>query len=166
MSSKDSKIPVNYRGRLEYNNKIYIIKEGGQRPHASFQFDGIMCRQGVVTGRVEECFQSKSKWFDSKWWYKKTCWGNEFPQKLYFHDNEFPYSYETSSKKLDKLADQYARPSENILKAILKNVEKHTDKKYEFRYPEETDYGKYWFEAYIPLKLGKTNYLLTWKNCD
>jgi hypothetical protein len=176
-------IPVDKHGWLDYQGKIYLIrtyKESGNE--ADFQFDGTLCKQGSVGGFVVASFESKNKYFNSDYWYKKTAWGKEYPDKVYFKTNKrdlYSYfektgkAYEDGLKRYEALwakeqaeADAQARPAENILKSIIRAAVKASGMKLMFPY-KDTAYGNNWYEAYVPLTDEKGDrYLLTWENCD
>lgn len=118
----------------------------------------------------------------------KTCWGNEYPKKIYFDVGDrlgkLWMEFDSTSKehtggvktrerewnalwkKQDEEATKLARPAENVLKAIIKQVAKHSGLKLRFAY-ENTDYGDSWWDARVPLLDDEDHhYLLTWENCD
>jgi len=171
------KIPIIHEEWIDYKGKVLIIRHG-EGNSGRYQFNGTMCFQGFAYGKIADEFKSRCKWFNPNWWNKKTCWGAEYPKKIYFaktrctpvdkYDMVAKLSrkeYEKMWDDTNKIADEMARPSENIIKSILKEVLKNTGKKYEFD-SESYDYGIDWFEAHIPLKYEGESFLLTWENCD
>jgi len=176
-------IPVDKYRWLDYQGKIYLIRpysESGNE--ADFQFDGTLCKQSSIRGFVVASFESKNKYFNSSYWYKKTSWGKDYPNKVYFKtnkrdlwiefdttakpDKEAMKRYEAMWKKEQEEADAQARPAENILKSIIRAAVKACGMKLMFPYTDMA-YGNKWYEAYVPLMDEKgVRYLLTWENCD
>ena len=170
--SKMKNIP-NSNGWIDYRGKVLIIKKDQNGNEARFQYDGVSCLQGSIIGFVVDEFSTTSKWFNEEWWYTKTCWGSEYPKKLYFSNGNTPieksgFSFTANEKVWEEthaIADSEARPSENIIKAIIKEVADKTGKDYQIDF-DNTDYGTHWFEAFVPIKFRNEKYLLTWMNCD
>lgn len=176
-------IPVDKHGWLDYQGKIYLIRPNNESGNeAYFQFDGTLCRQRSVRGFVAASFESKNKYFNSNYWYKKTAWGKDYPEKVYFKTNKRDLwnEFETTGKALNDAikrhearwkkeqaeADAQARPAENILKSIIRAAVKASGMKLTFPY-EDMAYGNNWYEAYVPVLDEKGDkYLLTWENCD
>lgn len=177
----ENAIPVTKHGWFDYKDQVFLIRIDNDGNVANFQSDGVKCKQSAVQGFVAVKFTSTNKYFRSSFWYKKTGWGSEYPKKIYFdtkklirmfdslHDGRKAISnkrWEAFWKKLDAEADKYARPSENILKSIIREACHKTGMKLRFAFPE-TEYDQYWVEAYVPLKDDKdVLYILTWENCD
>ena len=177
-------IPTTEHGWLDYNGKAYLIKPTTEpSSSANFQYNGNMCFQGSVEGFVVATFFTKSKYYNPNYWYKKTSWGNDYPNNIFFDtrnvgklwrhfDNatsKYKYSgkrWDAFWKKIDAEADKYARPADKVLKAIIREAEKHSGLKLHFAF-DDTSYGTHWWEAYVMLKDDKdTLYILTWQNCD
>ena len=180
-------IPTDEHGWLDYKGEAYLIKPTTEpSSNADFQYNGTMCFQGSVQGFVVANFATKSKYYNPDYWYKKTSWGSDYPNKIYFDTrkvgNLWKHSESTakvkeSSKAFDKRwdavwakidveADKYARPADKVLKAIIREAEKHSGLKLHFAF-DDMSYGVHWWEAYVMLKDDKdTSYVLTWENCD
>lgn len=176
-------IPVDENGWIDYKGLVYLIKrsdEIGNR--ADFQINGTLCNQSSIRGFVVASFESKNKYFNPSYWYKKTAWGKYYPEKVYFKTNKrdlYSYfektgkAYKDGLKRYEALwakeqaeADAQARPAENILKSIVRAAVKSSGMKLNFPY-DETKYGVDWYEAYVPLIDEKgVFYILTWENCD
>ena len=158
---------------LKYNDKVLVIERNKKNKPITIQVNGTMCQSMSVQGEIVHKFKTKSKWFNPDWWYTKTSWGHNYPNKIYFADgstlleqknyaggtNEYIWS------RTNQDADKHARPVENILKAILKEVNTKTKKQFELDFTD-LQYGEYWYEAYVPLKYKNKRYILTWQNCD
>ena len=161
--NKVDKIPVDKHGWIDYQDWVLIIERDSSGNVGNFQYDGVSCLQGSIQGFVVDAFKSKSKWFNTEWWYCKTCWGEKYPSSIYFSEGLTPIEKSTAlafapdSEKAWKetfmIADEKARPSEKILEAIMKEVVEKTGRNYKLDF-ENHDYGKEWYESYIPIKLG------------
>jgi hypothetical protein len=176
-----ARIPTTHENWIDYKEgNVYLISYDSKGNRGDFQYDGTSCRQNSVTGYAAYKFQSVSKYFNPNFWYKKTCWGNDYPHKIYFDTKReikalvAPLMYmshtrkerESLWKKIDKEADKYARPSANILKAIIKEASTKTGLTLEPDF-ENMNYGISWWEAYVPVIDENCNrYILTWQNCD
>ncbi len=168
---------------------IFVIELNENGNTVNIQYDGVSCKQPTVKGFIFKEFESKNKYFNPTFWYKKTSWGERYPACIYFkEDNEIDkldcdwdildkmpvgpertHYVETCSKafwdRAKELANQQARPVNNILKNILGDVRRKTGIEFELDF-YDTDYGYNWAEAYIPLEYKGKHYLLTWSNCD
>ena len=159
---------------IEYRDQIFIIKKDNQNGnYAQFQFDGVCCRQGKIRGLVYKSFRTKSKWFNETWWYRKTVWSKD-PLKIHFKTDDFKtrnefytgsnYNEEEFLAYWNKVYDRATLVSKPV--DILREVNAKTNGNFEIDFTD-LEYGKSWFEAYIPIKDKKSNkYLLTWNNCD
>lgn len=184
---KYDEIPITNDGYINYiigsskRSQIFLIKPCHEGITGMYQYDGTLCKQGSVRGFVVCSFESKNKYFNPDFWYKKTAWGDDYPNKIYFdleerdHYEEMEKMYASSNsdklvedyyKGLDEVANSQARPVENILKSIIRSTEKAFGAGLHFVH-EDKSYGEHWFEAHVPLqdKMGN-RYILTWANCD
>lgn len=161
---------------IQYGDQVFLLKEDDNGNYAEWQADGTSCRQCSITGVLVSKFKTTSKWFNPNWWYKKTCWGNNYPKKIFFRvkkldceGNEiFDHKWVLKFfwKKLNAAADEKAIPVEKILKNILREANKKMGTSLRFAF-DNTDYGEYWWESYVPVVDEKDNsYVLTWMNCD
>lgn len=168
-------IPVSKENNyIKYNNNALIIKIDRKGNSVKIQCDGVSCMQKNVKGYLFKSFKTKNKWFNPNWWYKKTCWSNA-PGKLHFNKpdliKKFKFKLEDlflnkeEEYKLNTEATKLSIHVDNILKSIKKEVEKNIKLNINFDF-ENSEYGVNWCEAYIPIKIGKEKYLLTWENCD
>lgn len=66
------------------NRNILIILLDSKGNKVNIQYNGISCSQAVINGFAFKEFKSKLKWFKTKTWDNKTCWGSKYPSKLYF----------------------------------------------------------------------------------
>lgn len=162
---------------IDYGGKIFILSMDGSQPYVRYQMDGTMCRQGGMCAAVEHSFESSLKYFNPEFWYNKTSWGKNYPKHVYFDVKnkimpdfdmfQSEADYKRSWKDVEIKATEKAKPAENILKAILKDVRSKTGVDFELNFDSDVpDYGRHWYEAYIPLKYKNKKYLLTWENCD
>lgn len=174
MKTKDF---IDERGWLKYNGKVFLLslEESEDETDITFQVDGTACRQANINCHIVDFWETKDKYFNEDFWYSKTSWGNNYPKEIFFgktvSDNEMAGYYDLmmhDSSQVMELVTPKAKPSKNILKNIIDNACKHSGKKLKFsEVYENTDYGVYWFEAYVPLVDDKDNYyVLTWENCD
>ena len=130
---------------------------------------GFLVYRGGVKGMLAEEVSIDSKWFDPGTWYQKTCWGDNYPERIYFDPEEsnlckgFPT--EEGWKKINETSDKRSYPSKGILDEIISDLNIKTGKNYIFPY-EEKNYGISWWESYVPLELDSKKYLMTWENCD
>lgn len=173
---------------IDYQKSVLLIRSDDDGNAGEFQFNGVMCSQGYVKGYVHAQFKTKGKWFNEDWWYKKTCWGEDYPKRVYFNENELIFadlnwltdspepptakemkkSTDAFHKKTGDMADAHGRPAEKILANILKTATKKTGIAIYADF-EDTDYGIHWWEAMIPVKFGdklQHKGILTWMNCD
>lgn len=181
---------------IKYDGKVLLIRHDENGSPGRYQFDGTSCLQGFVQGHVIAEFETKSKWFSSEWWYRCTSWfknegllyftkrndkkdpGHILLNSIWTQMDEL--SPELSEKERDKIYSKIhdgiwskmeaevkpkARPSDKCLKAILDHVSEKIGIELQFPY-EDMTYGKHWWEANVPVKIGKEIYLLTWENCD
>jgi hypothetical protein len=174
---------------IDYKKSVLLIRSDDDGNAGEFQFNGVACSQGYVKGYVHAQFKTKGKWFNEDWWYKKTCWGEDYPKRIFFctdnsiythvdfimnHTNEtkeeINKSYAAFNTKTEELAELHGRPAANILANIIKIAKKKTGIDIEIDFPDEdTDYGVHWWEARIPVKFGNKfqhKGILTWMNCD
>lgn len=164
---KNNYISITSNGWIDYKNQVLIIEKNKEGNQAKFQYNGTSCFQQSIKGFIFKSFKTKNKWFDEEWWYKKTSWGID-NTKIYFNDNTFEHHdffREDFLDRSNKIADEKGRPVENILNAILNEVNDKTKLIFELDF-DDILYGKHWYEAYIPIKLKNKSYLLTWNNCD
>jgi len=162
---------------IKYDGKVLLLKQDPKGTIGNWQWQGVQCSQQSIKGFVVAEFESKSKYFNSEFWYKKTCWMDHenllFFKTPAFHksskiDAETLYSLLLSDKKFKKLEDicrPYSKPVHNVLKAILKEASKKTGLKLELDIVD-LRYGRYWGEAYVPVVIDNERYVLTWMNCD
>lgn len=173
---------------IDYKKSVYLIRADEEGNTGNFQFDGTSCAQGSIKGLIHAQFQTKGKYFNEDWWYKKTSWGEDYPTKVYFDtakiaeewsdsiygpeltDDEWVKLQKVLRKKQDEAAAVYGRPAEKMLANIIKTAEKKTGIDIDIDFPDgNTDYGVNWHEAYVPVKFGKKlehSGILTWMNCD
>lgn len=166
---KPKKIPIDSHDWIDYRGNVFIIEYNSNGNFGNYQYDGTLCKQGCVEGFIFKSFKTKNKWFNPNWWYKKTYWATD-TAKLYFDTgrikhNDNTFINRTAFKKLCVEANKYARPCDKILNSILRELKDQTGIKFELEF-EDTSYGLYWFEAYIPIRYNDNSYLLTWQNCD
>lgn len=155
---------------IEYNGQVFIIEIiKGHESNGRFQYDGTACRQGYVEGLIFKKFKTKSKWFNSTYWYKKTSWGKDYPKRLFFNTDKnifkengmygmfgdmkvldtLPVGPERTAyinenaekwnKFANKLADEQGRPTDKILQTILNEVKNKTEIKFELNFKSEVD---------------------------
>jgi hypothetical protein len=130
-----------------------------------------MIKHGMIKGHVVESFETESKWFDPPRWYKKTCWGERYPEYIYFQEDDHEIDCSlfspTFDKRAEELAKQYAIPANKILDAIIREVNDKCKLNYEYWLPNTNkSYGDGWWEAEVPLMHNGEYHLLTWQNCD
>ena len=143
MKMKMKPIPINKHGWLDYQNMCYVIKLDVNGSIAKYQYNGIVCMQGIVRGYVVATIKNSFKWFDYKWWYS-LCRDKDY---LSHTDNKSKVS---TWQKTD------------VLLAIVKEVERCTGMKF-----DEIDTSSfYWKESYIPVSSNGKHYFITWQNCD
>jgi hypothetical protein len=155
---------INYGRKAD---KIFIIELNNKGNRANIQYQGVSCSQATVKGFVFKTFKSKSKWFNTTWWYRWTCWSND-STKIFFKTDKFKMKLKNlfnRNNEVYQYATEHGTPVDSILKTILKGVENKTGIKFELDFYDLT-YGKCWAEAYIPLTYNGKKYLLTWQNCD
>lgn len=173
---------------------IFIIELNEEGNNACIQCDGVGCKHMDIKGFVFKEFKSRKKWFSPFWWYKKTCWGTNYPKMVYFSHKEtkefkektnwfgpednmpigeernrlIDERFKRSRIMCEERANQFSISSEYILQRIIAEIWVQT--KLSFRIDDErvpsTNYGEGWWEAYIPLEKDGKHYLLTWQNCD
>ncbi len=153
---------------IDYKGNVLVIKLG-KGNSGQFQYDGVSCLQGKVKGSLEHSVKIDSKWFDPEVWYTKTCWGDGYPERIYFdpEGSNLCKGFPTEEQwgKIHEVADKRSYPSKEILDQMISDLNMKTAKNYIFPY-DNTNYGIYWWEAYVPLELEGKKYLMTWENCD
>jgi hypothetical protein len=166
---------IDYKG-----NEVLVIKSSKRGNVARFQYNGTYCSQGSITGFVAKSFSTKSKWFNPNWWYKKTGWSTD-TSKLYFkvngqiknQNNLDIFSGKLTQKKinarwkqLSTAATKLATPIDYILKIMFREINRKTGMNLQPDF-SNIEYGKHWYEAYLPVKNDKgEKFLITWNNCD
>lgn len=176
---KNAEIPTSKWGGdyIDYKGKILILQKNPKGKSVEFQFDGVSCSQGTFKGTIYKSFKSESEWFDTDRWYEKTTWSND-SDKIYFSNPDHnlkipnlfggsiePEKMDTMWESLCEAATLKATPVAKILQEIKTEVQNQIQEKIEFDF-EDTEYGKFWYEALIPIKIKGKSYLLTWENCD
>ncbi len=157
---------------------VYIIESDSDGNYAKYQYNGVGCFQGRITGFLRYYFNSDLKWFSPGHWYTGTRWGANYPKEIVFENEEIKAisrplfdklrsrNYEKTFRKLDKEVAKYAIPVKTIINEILKEVrEKTNDSAWELDCDPDA-YDSKWFESHIPLIKDGKKYLLTWMNCD
>jgi hypothetical protein len=170
-----SKNPSEPSGR---ERLVYIIESAPDGNYAKYQYNGVGCFQGRITGFLKYYFNSDLKWFSPGHWYTKTRWGVNYPKEIVFENEEIKAisrplfdklkgrNYEKALRKLDKEVAKHAIPVKDIIDEILQEVrEKTGDSSWELDCDPDA-YDSKWFEAHIPLIKDGKKYLLTWMNCD
>jgi hypothetical protein len=153
---------------IDYKNQVYLIRLDDDAEGGNYQTNGVCCSQEIVKGFIHSEFKTGAKWFDPEWWYKKTSWGDAYPEKVYFVDGKDGEDAMNGIQETMDVASKNGRPAENILKSIIKEAISKTGVNIVFD-GENTNYGVEWYEAHVPVLFGEKfqhKGILTWMNCD
>ena len=168
-------VPVKNGNWINYKGKVYVMKVGAG-PYVKYQCDGVSCTQRETKAFLEFSFKSDSKWFDPEFWCQKTCWGSQYPKRVFFDNPKRSLLKGTSFldhfsgaspsyRKIDMQADLNSFPADDILCDIITAVNIESGKIFQFT-KGNSDYGVHWSEAHIPVELDGKEYIITWENCD
>lgn len=175
-------IPTTDYGWLDYQDKVLLLKPDNGGNVAIFQADGTNCRQCSINGFVVKEFLVDYRWFKEDWWYKLTRWYEDAyhtSKVMFFCTRQYERIVNKlvdlfnpdglDLKGLDNFIEEVkskAKPSDNILKLILKHASKRMSLKLIADF-DDSDYGLHWYESYIPVKtIDNEKYILSWMNCD
>ena len=165
---------------LKYNNQIFVIRADIHGTGADFQFDGTLCKQCFIKGFVHAKFKSNAMYFNPNHWYNSTIWGKDYPNKMYFIDDDgerlLKYNPETYPniieekwlEKIIKITKERSISTEKILASIIASTIRKTGLNISFPF-DNMSYDEFWWEAKVPIKFGdKLEYdgIITWENCD